>query len=407
MEALMQTRSKKKTVKKAQATKTEKVVGAKKVKKSIKSGKVSAPSKAAKKKDPKPKLKPKKTSAPKSAKKPGRPPKVESAKRKTPAAKKAPKRKAAKKKEVKKTSPSGLMKKTDTQDDIIILDPALVTIIDDMEGSEESSDTDSEVLDTVIKAIVKKVKKGSDSLGAVFDISEINDPLVGTPSEVRTNLDNIAIYLQKNPKDQEAFLKIVTYMHKYILGLVFKKFSFVRGYDVNDMYQESLIALFKKAVPSFKKGKGMSFLNFAKMCINRHLITILHASKHRRKDIPMNTAISLDQSPVGNGDEDSCPLSNVISDTGEEDAPFSEMSRSETFQRTLATLSGHLSEFEQIVLAEYLDDKSYRDAAESITECHGLICNEKSIDNALLRIRKKASELREEGGPEEDLPLLF
>jgi RNA polymerase sporulation-specific sigma factor len=242
----------------------------------------------------------------------------------------------------------------------------------------------------------------------VFDMDEIADPLTGTPMEVRKELDNLAFKLQKNPLDQASFVKIVCYMHKYILGLVFKKYSFVKGYDDKDIYQEALIALFKKAVPSFRKGKGMSFLNFAKMCINRHLITILNASINRRKDMPLNTSISLDHAPLGKEDDgdESCILSNIIPDTVNGKPPFTEMDRSESFDRTFDTINSVLSDFEKEVLIEYLKDKSYKDAAKSMAKTHGKTCNERSIDNALLRIRKKAMALKDTFG-EDALPLVF
>lgn len=241
----------------------------------------------------------------------------------------------------------------------------------------------------------------------VFDMDDVDDPLVGTPMEVRKELDALAIRMQRKPRDQAAFLKIVCYMHKYILGLVFRKYNYVRGHDDKDIYQEALIALFKKAVPSFRKGKGMSFLNFAKMCINRHLITILNSSRNRRKDMPLNTSISLDHAPPGHDDDDeSCILANIIPDTVHGKPPFTDMERSESFDRTLGSLTSVLSPFEQTVLAEYLKDKSYRDASRAVSKVYGKKCNERSIDNALLRIRKKAMALKQDVG-EDSLPLVF
>ena len=240
---------------------------------------------------------------------------------------------------------------------------------------------------------------------SIFDLGQIDDPLIGTPKEVQIELDNLAIYLQRNPDDEDAFSRIHTYIHKYLLGLVFKKFNFVKGYEETDMYQEALIALFKKAIPKFKRGKGMSFLNFAKMCINRHLITILHASKHRRKDMPINTAISLDHAPPDQEDDASCALSNVITDDKNADTPFKEMFRRDMISHTLSILRPLLSKFEIIVLEEYLMEKRYKEIAKNVSRRLGERYNEKSVDNALLRIRKKATELRDEKG-DDLLPIL-
>ena len=116
------------------------------------------------------------------------------------------------------------------------------------------------------KADVIKAKI-SDVDVYIFNIASVEDPLIGTPKEVRKELDVLALKMQRHPNNNDCFNKIHFYIHKYLLGLVFKKFSFIKGQDESDMYQESLIALFKKAIPKFNPNKGMSFLNFAKMCI--------------------------------------------------------------------------------------------------------------------------------------------
>ena len=245
-----------------------------------------------------------------------------------------------------------------------------------------------------------------NGIKSIFDLDAVEDPLIGTPKAVQDKLDSLALWVQEHMDDEAAFLRIVQYMHNYILGLVFKKYSFVRGKDEKDMYQEALVALYRKAIPSFKTGKGMSFLNFAKMCMNRHLITILHASINRIRDKPLNTAMSLDRNPASHKDDDPCPLYNVIEDKDDE-APFESMCRSETLTVTLGTIRDKLSPFEEVVLAEYLEERSYRDAASVIRKKYDIPCNEKAIDNALLRIRKKATDLRVELDDDEtSLPLL-
>lgn len=299
--------------------------------------------------------------------------------------------------------------------DTSLADPADVAII----GSE-SLESDSEERyvdaietndDTMPLDKSKVVKKESDSqLQTVFDLDEVDSPLIGTPKEVQIELDGLALKMQKDPKDQEAFERILTYIHKYLLGLVFKKYNFVKGYEESDIYQEALIALFKKAVPKFDPTRNMSFLNFAKMCINRHLITILHASKHRRKDMPINTAISLDHNPNSTGEEDDgggCSLSNIISDEKTSSAPYRDLARKESYNRTLEVLKSKLSNFEIMVLEEYLQEKSYEDVAKAVSKKSGIKYNAKSVDNSLLRIRKKSFDILKENGGIENVPLLF
>ena len=285
-------------------------------------------------------------------------------------------------------------------------DPPELETIDINSVDEEESDEESDSCKSTFENRPVPKVRHNERIGSVFDIDPVDGALVGTPAEVRDELDGLAIKLQRHPSNQDIFLKIVSYMHKYILGLVFKKYSFVMGNEEKDMYNESLSALYHKAVPRFRRNRGMSFLNFAKMCINRRLITILHQSRHRIKNLPLNTASSLDHSPIGAGeDDDDCQLSNVISNKKKPEAPFDKIVRSESFRITLETVKKRLSGFEQKVLDEYLDEKSYKLAARSIRQKHGEKCNAKSIDNALLRIRKKATDARNEEGSDA-LPLL-
>jgi len=240
-----------------------------------------------------------------------------------------------------------------------------------------------------------------------FPTDVFESPLQGTPKEVRKELDSLAMHLKKHPTDSVAFTKIELYMQKYLMGLVYHRYPYIRGSGEDDVYQEALLAITRKAIPKFNPNRGMSFLNFAKLCINRHLITMLHASKNRRKDMPINKAISLDHSPGPGGDEDDdCSLSNVITDDKHCEPPFKEMDQRESYERTLRTLKKKLSEFEIVVLEEYLYDRSYKDAAKNIARRIGHDCVEKSVDNALLRIRKKAAELIKEESGTDNLPLI-
>lgn len=255
----------------------------------------------------------------------------------------------------------------------------------------------------LLKKSIEKIENTRPTR-TIFDIG-VEDPLVGTPKEVQEELDRLALYLQKHPEDEVGFARIQQYINKYLLGLVFKKYSFVRGYDQSDMYQEALIALTRKAIPKFKADKGMSFLNFAKMCINRHLITILHASKHRRKDMPINNAVSLDYSPMENDEEGAGTLANIIEDE-KTPPPDKTFENNEAYSKTLKTIMSKLSIFEAIVLEEYLQEKSYKETARNVTRRTGMKYNEKSVDNALLRIRKKAIEMIKECVAD-DIPLLI
>lgn len=220
-------------------------------------------------------------------------------------------------------------------------------------------------------------------------------------SEFIDHLDQCALKLQKNPKDEEAFETIHSALHKYIVGQAFHRFI-IKGQDGKDLYQESLIVLWTKAIPSFDPERGMSFWNFAKMCINRHLITILNSALNRKKDMPMNTAISLDEIFSDEDEENGSNLYNLFDDGTDF---LKTLCKSQDHEKTLVTLKETLSPFESLVLYYYLEELSYRDIAIEVSNSLGRKCNEKSIDNALLRIRRKAFDLLEERAKDKDLPL--
>lgn len=239
----------------------------------------------------------------------------------------------------------------------------------------------------------------------LYKIPIVKDPLIGSPKEVQKKLDRIAINIQKDPKadcSNELYNKIHLYMHGYLINVALKQFPYIKGFQTTDIYQESLIALRFKAIPNFRRNKGMSFLNFAKMCIRRHLITILNTSNNRKKDQSINKAVPIDVPCIE--DDENTTLANTLKDKTINHDKNSE--NKEAFEFTKNFLMGYLSSFEQEVLNEYLLNGSYKEIAKNITEKTNKKCLPKAVDNALLRIRKKAILLKENIN-ENDLPLFL
>jgi RNA polymerase sporulation-specific sigma factor len=212
-------------------------------------------------------------------------------------------------------------------------------------------------------------KKDAFVEDVLFKIPKIDNPLLGTPKEVQRELDQMVIDLQQNPESPQSgynYERILLYMHSYLVNVVLKQFPYIRGMDHSDTYQEALIAIHQKAIPNFKMGKGMSFLNFAKMCIRRHLITILNASKNRQRDQSINRAVSLDSQISPNDDQPNNTFANLIPD---DKPPVDEMAeQKEAISVTKGTLMDSLSDFEKMVLEEYLTNASYKEIGRNITE---------------------------------------
>src|SRR5205085_2067324 len=124
-----------------------------------------------------------------------------------------------------------------------------------------------------------------------------------------------------------------------------------------------------------------SFPAFAKVCIQRHIITAIKTAT-RQKQMPLNTSLSL-ESPS----EDSGPdwnLSDILSSADMLD-PEDLVLQSEDTRQLHELLQQVLSEFEWRVLAGYQVGKSYREIAAELR------CKTKSVDNALARIKRKVS----------------
>lgn len=241
----------------------------------------------------------------------------------------------------------------------------------------------------------------------LFKLPIVKNPIVGTPKQIQKTLDSIVKKMQKSPNSKESreqFKRIHLYIHGYLINIVLRQFPYIKGLQTVDIYQETLIALRFKAIPGFKKRKGMSFLNFAKMCIRRHLITLLNASKTIQYNQPMNRAISID-APVNQGDDDS---PNTFANTLEDKNPHSNKiaEKDEAYTVTRDTLMNALSDFEKIVLDEYLTTSTYKEIAKNISKRTNKRCVTKSVDNALLRIRKKAFQLKRYAKGD-DMPLFL
>jgi DNA-directed RNA polymerase specialized sigma24 family protein len=277
--------------------------------------------------------------------------------------------------------------------------------------NKEASPTQKESVKKLNEEILKKKDKKPYPRPALdeilFKVPFVQDPLIGTPKEVQRELDNLAKYMRDNPDDPDSdkmFDRIHLYMHTYLVSVVMKKFPFIKGYQQVDIYQETLIALRFKAIPGFKLNKGMSFLNFSKLCIRRHLITILNQAKNGLKSKAMNVAISLESTPNNDDSDNRNTYANTIGDG--KDTHDEEIAKNEAFGKTKDNLSNQLSEFERIVLEEYLSGSPYKEISTNISDKTGQRCGTKRVDNALLRIRKKATHLRKHSKLE-DIPMFL
>lgn len=172
-------------------------------------------------------------------------------------------------------------------------------------------------------------------------------------------------------------------MDKYnnIVNMKASKF-FAAGIERDDIIQEGLIGLYK-ATQSYNGDKQNSFKSFANMCIERQLITVIK-SANRQKNMPLNSAFSLNAPVYEDGDSDALE----ILDTNTVEDPLETIANKEYFSQMEIKIDENLSDFERKVLLHYKQGKSYADIAQEVNS------KIKSVDTAIQRIRKKASKIK-------------
>lgn len=158
------------------------------------------------------------------------------------------------------------------------------------------------------------------------------------------------------------------------------KSYFLVGAEKDDLLQVGMIGLWQ-AVVDFRCDKAISFPAFAKVCIQRHIITAIKTAT-RQKQQPLNTSLSL-ESPSDDPLAD-WNLSDILTCDDSLD-PEEFVLRSEDTRQLQFTLQQVLSDFEWRVLSGYQVGKSYREIADELR------CKTKSVDNALARIKRKVS----------------
>ena len=153
---------------------------------------------------------------------------------------------------------------------------------------------------------------------------------------------------------------------------------FLIGADSEDIIQEGMIGLYK-AIRDYDKEKNASFRSFAELCINRQMITAIKAAT-RQKHQPLNSYVSLNK-PVFENDSEETYLDLLRE--GELLNPEALLIGQENKNFLENQMIKNLSSFESRVLTLYLQGRSYFEIANMLNK------QEKSIDNALQRVKKK------------------
>lgn len=173
--------------------------------------------------------------------------------------------------------------------------------------------------------------------------------------------------------------------YKSLVNMKVSKY-YIIGAEREDIVQEGLIGLFK-AIKNYQINKQSSFKNFANMCIERQLITAIKSS-NRQKHMPLNSYLSLNMNAYDNNDindKNEADLIEILNTNLIED-PLDTITQKEYYKIIENAIDKSLSSFEKQVLNFYVQGQSYGQIAEKLNT------PVKSVDNAIQRIRKKATK---------------
>lgn len=168
-----------------------------------------------------------------------------------------------------------------------------------------------------------------------------------------------------NSGDEQAFSELVL---RYLgrISYVARKYS-ARGYEHTDFVQEGLIGLYH-AARTYDPAGARSFYSYALLCAERRFISVIR--KHNSiKAVPASLLVGLDAIDLDTPDPSSSPDGAVM------------------LKATFEQLSRILSKREMAVLKLYCQGQSYAQIAETL----GI--SQKSVDNALQRVRRKCGNL--------------
>ena len=183
--------------------------------------------------------------------------------------------------------------------------------------------------------------------------------------------------IEKARQGDELALDTLISRYKILASKIARSY-FLVGAEYEDVLQEAMIGLYKAYTSYDLKGKT-AFSTFAHMCITRSVQSAVK-SENRKKNMMLNQRLSLsNQGAVEANDDDEVMLVLASKDF----SPDEKLIHSENLQDIKRKIIKALSVFEQKVLSLYLKGYSYSDIATKLD------VSNKSIDNALTRIRKK------------------
>lgn len=154
---------------------------------------------------------------------------------------------------------------------------------------------------------------------------------------------------------------------------------FLIGGDREDLIQEGMLGLLS-AIRQFDPETGVQFQTYAEQCIRNRLLTAIESAS-RFKHTPLNNGVSFECLLRGETSDFRSAYQDSFSRRTEE-----QVLAKEREEELLLSNTKLLSRFEREVLEMYLQGVSYKEIADRVKK------PEKSIDNAVQRIRRKLAQ---------------
>lgn len=179
--------------------------------------------------------------------------------------------------------------------------------------------------------------------------------------------------------NEDANNIIIKKYEPLIIGIANKMYAYCKnnGLDKNDLIQEGMIGL-NHAIDRYHEQGDTLFYTYAKKCIERKIISVVIGS-NRNKNKILNESISYD-------DEENLLL-KVLKDTSPN--PEELMMDMEHEKDFILKVKETLTDLESQVFELLISGFKYKEIAEILDK------DQKSIDNAIQRIKNKIKKVNE------------
>ncbi len=184
------------------------------------------------------------------------------------------------------------------------------------------------------------------------------------------HLDDLSLTEKVCDGDDIAFEVLSARYLNLIYTIAHKYSKYLSDYDINDLVQEGLITM-HFVCKNYDEKRNASFKNFLMLCIENRYKNLLKTAQSK-KAVPKDMLVPISEQVENISDINALDMSEVLE-------------TKEYVKGLIGHFKGRLSDMEFTVISLYLSSMTYREIAKELS------ISEKSVDNAMQRIRRKLS----------------